>query len=389
MEGQPKKPVIVPREDLYKQVWEKPMQRLAAEYGISGNGLAKICDKLNVPYPSRGYWAKREAGKPVKQTPLPAQGMNTPADVRIAPTPPRLPPSPPPTMSPEVQESYDAAMERAKSIAVPDALRRPHAIIAAWVAERAREVAAAKRDRFRGAFAPKPLTAVDRRRHRILDTLFKELEKRSFRVKAERYGEPWLEVGRERVEFMLYERIRQVRRPVSPEQGADPLYSRQRWTQEKVPTGMLICRIKMHLAVGLTHEWSDQEDKPPEANIADIVATLNLAGPLLKKQREVKEEQERERMEADRRRSEEAARQKRDHNRCRKFLNMAQQWREVQTASEFLSVLEADATVEGRFGDRSHALVWMRRQLEIYDPLKVGPAGIWQDIAAVTQWSDG
>ncbi len=42
----------VTREDLYKMFWDKPMIRLAEEFGITGNGLAKICDKLDVPLSS-------------------------------------------------------------------------------------------------------------------------------------------------------------------------------------------------------------------------------------------------------------------------------------------------------------------------------------------------
>ena len=45
-----KQPVTVTREELYRQVWETAMSRLAEQYGISGNGLAKICDRLKVPY---------------------------------------------------------------------------------------------------------------------------------------------------------------------------------------------------------------------------------------------------------------------------------------------------------------------------------------------------
>jgi hypothetical protein len=36
--------------------------------GLSDVGLAKICDRHRVPTPPRGYWAKKEAGKKVKQT---------------------------------------------------------------------------------------------------------------------------------------------------------------------------------------------------------------------------------------------------------------------------------------------------------------------------------
>jgi hypothetical protein len=47
--------IEVTRQALYDQVWSTPMTKLAKEYGISDVALAKICKKLNVPYPQRGY----------------------------------------------------------------------------------------------------------------------------------------------------------------------------------------------------------------------------------------------------------------------------------------------------------------------------------------------
>lgn len=44
----------ISREDLYAKVWQTPMIRLAEKFGITGNGLAKICDRMDVPYPPRG-----------------------------------------------------------------------------------------------------------------------------------------------------------------------------------------------------------------------------------------------------------------------------------------------------------------------------------------------
>jgi hypothetical protein len=39
------------RKKLYKEVWTEPMSRLAPKYGLSDNGLKKICKKLSVPVP--------------------------------------------------------------------------------------------------------------------------------------------------------------------------------------------------------------------------------------------------------------------------------------------------------------------------------------------------
>jgi hypothetical protein len=55
------------RQELYDLVWSTPMIKLAEQFGLSDVGLTKICDRHRVPTPPRGYWAKKDAGKPVKQ----------------------------------------------------------------------------------------------------------------------------------------------------------------------------------------------------------------------------------------------------------------------------------------------------------------------------------
>lgn len=38
------------------------MSRLAKQYQLSDVGLAKICKKMQIPVPGRGYWAKVQNG---------------------------------------------------------------------------------------------------------------------------------------------------------------------------------------------------------------------------------------------------------------------------------------------------------------------------------------
>ena len=387
-EEQSKKPVTLTRDELYRQVWETPMQRLATQYGISGNGLAKICDRLQVPYPPRGYWAKREAGKPTRQIKLPEPGKDIAQQVTIAPTPPRQEPVQP-VMSPEVQQNFDAALAKSSAVTVPETLRRAHPVVAEWIAERAREIAAAKRDRFSAAYAPKPFTELEHRRHRILDTLFKELEKRGFEIKTERYRGAWLGIGGERVDFLLHEHIRQERRPLTPEQKRNLLYSNQQWTQVKVPTGNLMFVIKTHLGSGIPDRWSDAPDMPLEKHIGEMIATFSLAGPLLQEKRRLLREQERLRLEAERRRQDEIDRRRRDKNRWRRFVELANRWEEAETARRFLAALEAmPSASDASFGELTHDawLAWARERLKNYDPLSHGADGIWNNLAEVTAW---
>ena len=58
------------RDQLYVEVWEQPASKVAVKYGVSGVMIGKICRKLKIPLPGRGYWAKKEFGKPVERMPF-------------------------------------------------------------------------------------------------------------------------------------------------------------------------------------------------------------------------------------------------------------------------------------------------------------------------------
>jgi len=45
------------RDELYQLVWSVPRSRLSEQFGISDVAITKICKKLEVPVPPRGYWA--------------------------------------------------------------------------------------------------------------------------------------------------------------------------------------------------------------------------------------------------------------------------------------------------------------------------------------------
>ena len=62
----------VSREALYEEVWTDAVTVVAPRYGLSDVGLVKICKKLGIPVPPRGYWAKVKAGRPTRKVSLPA-----------------------------------------------------------------------------------------------------------------------------------------------------------------------------------------------------------------------------------------------------------------------------------------------------------------------------
>lgn len=63
--------VVFKREGLYEQVWGEPTRSVAQKYGISDVGLAKICRKMGIPLPPRGFWARVRSCQRMRRPRLP------------------------------------------------------------------------------------------------------------------------------------------------------------------------------------------------------------------------------------------------------------------------------------------------------------------------------
>src|SRR5580658_7941947 len=119
----------VSRRDLYDLVWRRPMWKVAPEFGLSGNGLAKLCRREGIPVPERGYWAKLAHGKRVKRPSL--QPAKDDAETLVI----EATPSKRSDLESSMPEPLAALLraERAvlEPIAVPNS-PKPHRLVAAW-----------------------------------------------------------------------------------------------------------------------------------------------------------------------------------------------------------------------------------------------------------------
>jgi hypothetical protein len=71
------KKTVFERQALYDEVWSEPMTVVAKRYELSDVGLRKICVKLFIPVPPRGYWARLAAGQSPEKEPLPQSNSST------------------------------------------------------------------------------------------------------------------------------------------------------------------------------------------------------------------------------------------------------------------------------------------------------------------------
>ena len=61
----------VKREKLYSEVWAEPSLTVAKRYNVSSSYLGRVCERLDIPRPPRGFWAQRAAGIEFEQPALP------------------------------------------------------------------------------------------------------------------------------------------------------------------------------------------------------------------------------------------------------------------------------------------------------------------------------
>jgi hypothetical protein len=362
------------------------MIRLAAQYGITGTGLAKICARLNVPCPPRGYWAKKAADKPVVQYRLPEPDADAPLQVTISPAPPPAQPSKAQT---ELAQQIEGARAEHSELTVPARLARPHPVIAQWLAEHERKKQEAMRERdptTRRMMQPAAFTEMNRREHRFLDALFKALEPLGFTIKTEQYHRVYFEFQGERIEYQIREKQKQVRRPLTEDEKRWSYGAERGWIQELQPTGILVFTIKTWLDNSLRCEWKDQPDSPLENALPDIVATLSLAGPFLVKKRQERLEAEKRRWQEEQRRYLERQREEQDQKRWQRFLEFSHQCDQAESARRFLAELVARPQPENvAIGGYSPVewLAWAHQWLERFDPLMQEPLEIYKALANI------
>ncbi|QPC89071.1 hypothetical protein GA830_19855 (plasmid) [Mesorhizobium sp. NBSH29] len=190
---------MMTREELYSAVWATPMARLAEQYGISGNGLAKIAIGRTFRIRRAATGRSMRWGKAPKASPMSKSDRSRSITIRPTPLPP-----PPIELPQEVKQQVDKARANESSILVQERLLRPHAVVASWLAEHEEKKRQARRERdpwTRKLYDPGEFTQAEHRKHRILDALFKAIERQGGKIKQGERRELFAEISVRRSNF--------------------------------------------------------------------------------------------------------------------------------------------------------------------------------------------
>lgn len=376
-------PALLSRTELHALVWAEPLRHLARRFGISDQSLAKLCDRFDIPRPRPGHWNKVAAGKEVAVAALPPAKAGMDEKIEITPVPDG-------GASSTAHDPIAAARQNGKGVRVADRLSDPHPIVAGWLANR-RE--ATTRGRLVYDIWPNrpvraaPFTPIERRRLRILDTLFKALEAEKIAIaETDRHG-PIARRGQDEITFQLRPRLKEMRQLLTLEQRRCH-GSGKRYRRELVETDVLVFEIKRWLPGDLPRAWQDGRKGMIEDRVGDILATLLAAFPMMAAAREEAEARQRLRETEERRRQILAQELKLDRDRFRCFLEQAGRWREAELARDFLMALRTaipDSSLE--IGGRPAAewLEWAQAHVQAHDPLTQGSCAVFRSIAEVTE----
>lgn len=365
----------VSRQTLYNHVWSTPMARLSKEYGISDVALAKICKKLKVPYPGRGYWRRKETGKSVKQPPLSPYSDPAKQAVTIYPTirPDALEPA-----SEETTQRITAEQAPEQKIEVPDRLGKTHRLLSGqlteWRSASVDEYGAIRSGSLRQLnirVSPQHLY----RAVRIMNALFLALETRSHQVGIQDGYKKTLGVciDGHPIEFGLEEKLQRIERS---RDKTNPQDSWRYHRYEYISTGTLILKINEWGADGLQKTWSDGKTTKLENCLNDFIVGLLEIAEAVKVRRLKQEQEERLRREAERRRQEEAIRRQEELGRLEVLEQEAANWAKAQQLRTYLSALKDMLTTKhGEIQPGSQAdqwLIWAHQYADRLDPLVAG-----------------
>jgi hypothetical protein len=265
------------REELYERVWATPMHRLAKEFGYSDVGLAKLCEKHDIPRPGLGHWRRVELGHKPERTPLPVVEQPNPYRIEIAVREPILP---------------DGKVVPREVPAVPVSPDRP--VSHAMVVRSERLLRNAKKDE-NNILVPRKGTAAHLRvteatlprALRILDAMLAALEERKMQIVWTNEDNASLHIvcDAEKVGLALEEIL--DRKAHTPTEQEAARHKREYWWSppkwDYRPTGLLrICLLNGE-TTGARRTWSERKERRLESQLGAVVLGIGTLVDSIKK----------------------------------------------------------------------------------------------------------
>lgn len=369
--------VKLTRSELYQMVWSKPVTKWSKEFGLSDVGFAKICKKMKVPLPGRGYWAMVRKGLKIPQPPLKPIHDSKQSVIEIRK---RTSES---VESKNTEESDPLVLFEKlpeNKIIVPERLHSPHPLIKtteALLKSRGVDKYGRIMNHRLSCMNVRVSKALLPRALRIMDTIIKELEKREMMIfiKDRECPNTTLSIKGEELEICIEEPSGKVEHQKTKSELEDArrypsLYGGT--TYDYKPSGKLRILIETYTRDTMRKSWRDSESKKIEDRLNEIfIAFINVAEER-KQDRLQREKEEKERLERIRL-YEEIQRQKaEEEKRINVLLQQVNSWSQSNTIKNFIHHIKTAAIEQygeiDQESDLGKWLTWAKHQAQRLDP---------------------
>ncbi|WP_411906059.1 hypothetical protein [Rhizobium mayense] len=375
------------RRQIYDLVWSKPLNKLATEFGLSDQGLAKACKRYDVPVPPVGYWQKLAYGKRVEHPPLGSDKFDDDAIVEVTTgvkmRPATIVRSDLEKRGPEPTQEIEPKTNK------PDRL---HSMLSKI--KKGFDKAKDPDDFAYINVAPFKIRASPLQSDRVIALIADILAAASFEnweIKTSKDGEWELLASEERIELAINENTRKVAHIPTPAEIRD----NQRYSWNKIPefdylpSGELKFTISNGSYLGVRTNWSDGKKQTLESVLPGMIEGISIVGAARYNRRLEREEQERQwelqrQREAERRRLEEIQR-----TRFAVFKEQAKRHKEAEMLRAYVGQVKQKLG-ELAQDDRSKVQTWIEwaeKSIEDLDPLNSGlPVLVSEEEASRNSW---
>jgi hypothetical protein len=362
------------RQNLYEQVWEKPMTTLAAEYGLSDVGLRKICKRLSIPLPPQGYHLRTRKGQ---RPPLPPSKDGLKEHVTHIYEPEQLTVNelPQPVEVPEI--TFEEQPENRIVVSDEPVSHHQH------IAEAKSQLKKNKPDNYgrvstywkRGNDISVFPESIERALL-IMNALVRALGKRGFTVSVdEKSNATVAKVLDEQIGFRLEERSRQIRHVPTPAELLDEKKHSYRHyaAYDYIATG----EFSLKISGAYQYEKICKDDKKGKVEeklnifiIAMIKRALQMKDDRIRRARE-----EELRRAKEQRRWEMDALIRKEKEKIETLKKQSEAWHESQKLRAFIHAAYKSRPFDPE-SPFAKWLVWASLQADRMDPLKTGPPSV-------------
>lgn len=376
------------RNELYELVWQEPMSLLSKRFAISDVGLAKVCRKHNIPYPTRGYWAKKQHGHETSRTPLPPMKQAESIELRDNSNGQYG------TVHQDsaISELIDSERVPENKIEVAETLRGAHAL----VSQANQELQGALTNRFgivempeNACLSVKVSKSSLRRALLIIDAILKAMIQRGYEV----VPGPKVGILGQTIGFSIDEKLETKREPIEDHDLDQPYtFGYNRFNEKRCPSGLLSLHITdggRYWLNGCRYQWNDTAKHPLEkrlnqfvAGMIEMASRVKLHNEEEKKKEAAREIEEARRRDEERLRAEKRKEYKAEKARVDKLLNQVKDWQKSKHLREMIEAVRLLHSVDEPVLPSSEIgqwIDWAILQADRLDPLCISPPSILDD----------